>query len=194
MVTGVSGKGDYLISVGTDEIVNIYNIKTTILEREMNLANESYQNLSGVIKLTNSQNEMIITDHLFGITWFSYDLENNMKNHPDISYKPVVKLFDHVSDQNCLFATSNDKGVVKIYKREEIEDNDGINVDITKLRKFVGHKGQVNDIGYFKDGTYVTAGEDGTVRIWSCRRDVIKVGKVQAGGAGCCGKGKCTIF
>jgi hypothetical protein len=89
-----------LISVGTDEIVNIYNIKSTILEREINLGKESYNNLSGIIKVSNTDNEMIVADHLFGITWISTDLENSMKNHSDISYKPVVKLFDHISDQN----------------------------------------------------------------------------------------------
>jgi hypothetical protein len=89
-----------LISVGTDEIVNIYNIKSTILEREINLGKESYCNLSGIIKVSDTDHEMIVTDHLFGITWISTDLENSMKNHPDISYKPVVKLFDHISDQN----------------------------------------------------------------------------------------------
>ena len=186
-MVGVSGRGDYLLSAGTDDIVNIYNMKSTLLERELNLGMECFEGLTGVIKLAEGESEMVISDILFGLTWFSFDLNNSDKHHPDISYKPVVKLFDQISDNKNIFGATDNKGQIKIYKRDafENEEEDAENVEINELHKFRGHKGEITGISYFKDGTFVSCGVDGTYKIWTSRKDVLKIGKVGDGKSGC---------
>lgn len=157
-----------------------------MLERELNCKAERYSGLSGVLKLADGDKEVVITDDFFGITWISFDIENNLKDHPDIAYKPVVSLFDYVSDSTAVFATSNDKGIIKVWHRVSSEENEEVLVEIEPLRKFIGHKGKVNAMSYFRDGSFISAGEDGTFRIWTARRDVLKVGKSD-GGSACCG-------
>ncbi|CAI2358885.1 unnamed protein product [Moneuplotes crassus] len=190
-VVGVSGKGDYLLSAGTDDVVNIYNVKSTLLESELNLKNANFDGLTGILKLTQNENEMIVTDQLFGISWFSFDVDNSSKEHPDISYRPVVQLFDNVSPNENLFGATDEKGLIKIYSREGAEE-EGQTTEIIEIRKFRGHKGQVTGIAHFRDGSYVTCSVDGTYKIWTSRKDIIRVGKAD-GSKGCCSGGKCII-
>ena len=191
-VVSLNGKEDYLISTGTDEQVIVYNTKSTIIERELSLDKENFSAISGAIKMSGAEKELIVTDELFGLTWISYDIEKANKDWPDISYKPVVKLFDHISDKPNVFATSNNKGEVRVWERVQVENGDEVSVEFEELWKLKGHKGTVNDMAYFKDGSFVTCGVDGVYRIWTSRKDVIGVRKVEKGSGGCCGS-KCIV-
>jgi WD40 repeat protein len=188
-VVSVCGKQDYLYTAGTDDIINIYNTKTTIIEREMNLKSDSFTGVSGVLKLTNGDKEIIITDEFYGLTWFSYDLENPIKDYPDIGYKPLVKLFGGISDSEDIFGTSNDKGVIKVWWRNADEKEEELAVEVVEIRKFRGHKGEVKAMKGFRDGSFVSGGADGTYRIWTTRKDVKRIGQVDSGQGGCCGTG-----
>ena len=131
-------------------------MKSTLLERELDLSRESYSRVTGVIKLKEGDSEMMISDNNFGLTWFSFDLENSTKEFPDLRFKPVLKLFDYVTDDYELFGASDDNGTIKIYRREAVEDEDSVSVEIQELRKFRGHKGEVNGLTHFRDGSYVS--------------------------------------
>ena len=63
-VISLSGKDDYLISSDSDEQVVVYNIKSTIIERELSLNKENHSNISGAIKIGGAGKEIIITDEV----------------------------------------------------------------------------------------------------------------------------------
>lgn len=186
-VISVSGKKEIIITAGTDQIINIYNLKTTVFERELNFRSYSFTNVHGVAILGGGEKEMVVADEFYGLTWLSYDLAKAEPDYPELGFKPVMNFFDFVSPDKNIFAACNDKGVIKVFYRTSFEDENEVAVDIQPLRKFIGHKGKVNAMSHFKDGSYISAGSDGTYRIWTSRRDVIKVGKVDAGKGGCCG-------
>ncbi|CAI2358970.1 unnamed protein product [Moneuplotes crassus] len=190
-VVGVSGQGDYLLTTGRDDVVNIYNMRTNLLERELDLKNAYLDGVSGVLKMHQDIKEMIITDGLFGISLFSFDINNPYKEHPDINYRPVAQLFRNVSPNSDLFGATSGKGVVKIYHSQQNEDGSQSS-SIREIRRFKGHKSKVTGIAYFQDGSYATCSLDGTYRIWSSRKDVKLIGKAP-GYNGCCSSEKCVI-
>ena len=122
----------------------------------------------------------------------SYDIENPNKEVPDLSYKPITRLFDFIWEKPNTFATSNDKGEIRVWERSEVANGEAVSIDISELWIFKGHKGTASGMAKFKDGSFVTCGVDGTIRIWTCRKDIMKAGKVQKGAGGCCGS-KCII-
>jgi len=180
---------DYLFTAGTDQIINIYNMKTTIIEREMNCKKDGFSGLTGILKLGQADKELVITDEFFGVTWMCYDLDNPLKDYPDIGYKPVTKLFPYVSNNPDIFATTNDMGLIKVWLRSVTESEDEVSVEVQEFRKFRGHKGAITSMSHFNDGSFVSGGSDGTYRIWTSRNDVMKIGNVETGKGGCCGTG-----
>ena len=89
--------------------------------------------------------------------------------------------------------TSSEKGVVKLWQRIEHEDEDGISIEIAPIRVFKGLKEHATAASNFTDGSIILTGADGSYQIWSPRKDVNVIGKVDADKVGCCGT-KCVIY
>lgn len=184
-VVAVSGRGDYLVTSGTDNIINVYNLKTTLLERELNIEGIDLSTLTGALKVSEAEKEIIIGDDVVGLTWLSFDIQNASKEHPDITIKPVMRLFSGVSSNPELFGAADNKGIVKIYQRGISDTEEYQGPEIVELRKFKGHKGEVTGVSHFRDGSYITCSVDGSYKIWTSRKDVMKVGRAEGGKASC---------
>lgn len=183
-VACLSFTNHYLLSMDNNRGVVLYNMAKKQLVCEFSLST-SHANAQALLQFPLSPSQVLVGDHEFGSSLVSHmGTADQEFSYPDEDYDPVsgysIEIAQGTSSTN--FLSLHEDGQIKLWK-QSLGDEE---VSITRIKKWKGHTRAVPQVAVFKDGSFASASWDGSVKVWSGRKDV-KVAKVANNGC-------CTVF